>query len=55
MDDFLRSFLRDFDKFITEIDKWIVSWMTRCWNDEPEPTEERELLLWEDVLREDYI
>ena len=53
MDDFLCSFLRDLDKFVAEIDKWIMSWMSKCWNDEP--PEERELLLWEDVLKEDYI
>jgi len=53
MDDFLCSFLRDLDKFITDIDKWLMSWMSKCWNDEP-PSEEREMT-WEDVLREDYI
>ena len=52
MDDFMTSFLRDLDKFITEIDKWLLSWFA-CWNDEP-PLEEREMA-WEDVLKEDYI
>ena len=56
MDEFLRDLFRDLDMFITEIDKWLTSWVSKCWNDEPpEPAEERELLLWEDVLREDYI
>jgi hypothetical protein len=54
MDEFMCSFLRDLDKFITDIDKWLMSWVSKCWNDEP-PPEERELLMWEDVLREDYI
>ena len=54
MDDFMTSFIRDLDKFITDIDKWLTSWVSKCWNDEP-PLEERELLVWEDVLREDYI
>ena len=53
MDDFMTSFLRDLDKFITEIDKWLMSWVSKCWSDEL-PPEEREMA-WEDVLREDYI
>ena len=53
MDDFMCAFLRDLDKFITDIDKFITSWFAKCWNNDP--PEERELLMWEDVLKEDYI
>lgn len=54
MDDFVCCFLRDLDTFIKDIDKWLTSWVSKCWSDEP-PLEERELLLWEDVLKDDYI
>jgi hypothetical protein len=48
------AFLRDLNNFISDIDKWITSWVSKCWSDEP-PPEECELLVWEDVLRENYI
>lgn len=53
MDDFMCAFLQDLDKFINEIDKFFMSFFTKCWSNEP--AEERELLIWEDVLKEDYI